>query len=228
MAVISWRIFGVATLMLASGCATQVATLSTVANRIKPSYWTRAPVEGQPPKTAEPGSLLRLTFAEGRSSALAAKITARPGGETFSTTDPITFTLRSARLVETRGLPGDLMSAEPGPELASLVSGDHYTRRWQVIGADDLIEDIRLTCTAEVAVVAGERRIKERCSREALCIVNQFVMISPHSLIWSRQWIGPKAGYALIQRPDQPAPRLPVPPCEGGTDRQIAFAERVR
>lgn len=216
MAVISCRLLAVATLLLVPACVTEGTNISAVSKRIKPSYWTRKPVEGQAATTGASAGLLRLTFDEGRRSALAAEITSRRGVATYSTTDPITFTLRSERLVETRGLPQDLMSAEPGPDLASLISGDHYVRRWQVLGADDLIGNIRLNCTARVDVSAGTRSIEETCSNENFCVVNQFVTTSAHALIRSRQWIGPTAGYALILRPDQPAPGLPASPCEVG------------
>ncbi|RRH76563.1 YjbF family lipoprotein [Falsigemmobacter faecalis] len=201
MAVNGWRLPALMVLTLAAGCGNDPGGSLAELKSLKGAA---APQEAAAPPAAKPpaGTLLHMTLEDDGRTALMARVTERGTTQTYLTTDPISFTLKGGRLVETRGLSFDLISAEPGPPLAALRGGESYLRRWQVTGAEDAIRDIRLHCSARVTTAGAERRVDERCDGEGFSVVNQFVMISPQTLAWSRQWIGPRAGHAVLLRPE--------------------------
>gem|GEM_PF-4702471 len=201
MAVSRWSMIGLVILSFATGCGNEPGGTAAEFKSLPAAAIPQAATEQQVRIEPQNGALLRMRIEMDGRTALMARMTNWDTIQTFLTADPISFTLNDGRLVETRGLSFDLMSAEPGPPLAALKGGEVYLRRWQVIAAEDAIRDIRLDCSAGVSHVNSARHIEENCRGGEFSIVNRFVIISPQTLAWSRQWIGPGGGYVVVQQP---------------------------
>ncbi|MGN0932441.1 YjbF family lipoprotein [Falsigemmobacter intermedius] len=214
--------------LLLPGCAGTSDRLKSVVQAARPGGMAGQRIPALTPAQARSGQLLSVELPGGAGRALAARVATTGGAETFSTTDPLTLTLRQGRLVETRGLPQDLISADPGPPLSALRSGARHSGLWQVIGADDQVTDIRLDCAVRLCRSGGLRRIEEHCTGPGFSVINQFVTNAAHSLLWSRQWVGPAAGYALLRRPDQPDVPVPSPLCSGEREPPSHLAENAK
>lgn len=132
------------------------------------------------------------------------------GVRTWTTIERQTVALSSGRVVATRGLGNDLMSAE-GPKGTS----GRYTRVLRTINSANEPVEVRLTCqaTAEgaretVSLMSGQdvtlRRVTENCTGAEAPVQNLFWFASDGSVRQSRQWVGPDAGYLVLQVLRQP------------------------
>lgn len=157
-----------------------------------------------------PLPLMEVAVEQDGRRTVMARIVARVGVETFSSSDDVTVTLRNGVLEQTRGLGPDLMSSLRGSGARPGHAAGQWSRSWQVLGADDAIATLTLACTARNA--GAERvdlfgqgfavtRWDEHCSGHGVEIVNQFYTGSDGVIRQSKQWLGPDAGYLVLKRP---------------------------
>jgi hypothetical protein len=132
----------------------------------------------------------------------------KSGVVTWETPNGITFSLRNGVLIQTRGLVGDLMSAQ-APTVAQLVSpGDSHQRLYFFLGPDDSITRRTYDCTTESQ---GRKSIKvmgrshdvtlisETCTRSNTKITNEY-WVEGGSIRKSRQWASALIGYVEFIR----------------------------
>lgn len=147
---------------------------------------------------------------------------ANRGHIVWATEDGITLTDRGGVLVATRGLGGDLLSAESEPLVLALAAGrgDRYRRVLRRLDGEGLIARQAYDCAlslgpAETVTVLGRahatRRSTERCqplnapdplagaATAALPFTNDYWV--GDGTIWvSRQYVGPAVGSLLLER----------------------------
>lgn len=130
----------------------------------------------------------------------------------WRTENDVTLTLRDGVLVGTRGLGGDLISAEAGPILDTLRGkGTGQGSKRQVYSAlDNKAVPMDFVCAvddlgAETIVIVerrhATRHLRETCELAGGSIVNDYWVDSRGSTVWrSRQWAGPNIEYLTIQQ----------------------------
>lgn len=128
----------------------------------------------------------------------------------WRTDDNITLTMRNGVLIATRGLGGDLLSAQvpvrasiPGPadtgaHVMYLRSGANHQRRLSLVCE-------RIDLGSETVTIVGQsyrtRHLQQRCSGGGGEVVNDYWVDSRAGLVWkSRQWAGPQIGYIRFRR----------------------------
>ena len=134
------------------------------------------------------------------------------GYVTWASPDLLTLTLRDGVLSETRGLVGDLLSAEVAPLLAAFQAGgsEGYTRALRYIGGDREILLTRMNCTledvgAESIEIVGKSFATEhfaeicRDPRGGGAVRNDYWRGKDGTMWQSRQFIHPATGYVTIQ-----------------------------
>ena len=159
---------------------------------------------------------------ESGASAGMAPIAANRGRLVWSTEDDITITARGGIVAATRGLGGDLLSAETDPLLLALAEGrgDRYRRTLRRLDGLDQILVQPYDCTltlgpSEVVAVLG-RAHPTRRSTEACRPVGESPEGTPAAYrpepftnvynvgdgtIWtSRQYVGPTVGHVVLER----------------------------
>jgi len=132
------------------------------------------------------------------------------GVRTFVTRDRISLSLRKGVVLATRGLGGDLMSADvSGTEAAIKGRSKHYQRRLQWLDSQDQTQTQVYTC--RMAKVGGEtitilgtrfstRHLRESCTSDRASYKNDYWIGTSRPVIWqSRQWLGPDTGYIAMQ-----------------------------
>ncbi|MFC4669487.1 YjbF family lipoprotein [Seohaeicola nanhaiensis] len=155
-----------------------------------------------------------LSLALQRSDAAPGRI------EQWRTQDNVSLTFRNGVLIATRGLGGDLVSAEvqvagdrPGPATGGergmhLRSGDLQVIR---LGLACDLEDLGPETVTIVELSFATRHLRESCTTEGVTIggqavgagrvVNDYWIDSRHRLMRkSRQWAGPEIGYVSLRR----------------------------
>lgn len=130
----------------------------------------------------------------------------------WRTENDVTLTLRDGVLVGTRGLGGDMISAQGGPILATLRGkGTGQGAKRQVYSAlDNKAVPMDFVCAvdnlgSETIVIVqrrhATRHLRETCELNDGSIVNDFWVDSRGSTVWrSRQWAGPNIGYITVQQ----------------------------
>jgi group 4 capsule polysaccharide lipoprotein GfcB/YjbF len=158
-----------------------------------------------------PGPLLFANLEEINAFASLSLIGGNNGVQTFLTADNISLSLRGGVALATRGLGGDLISADvSGTEAAIRKRGGvAYTRTMRWLDAQDRIRTSMFTCTMaragrENIIILGTSyettRVKESCTSGSENFENDYWLGSSRSVIWqSRQWLGRDAGYIALQ-----------------------------
>ena len=130
----------------------------------------------------------------------------------WRTENDVSLTLRDGVLVGTRGLGGDLVSAQGGPALAAVRSrGASQGLKRQVYSAlDNKPVVMNFACEvddlgAETIVIVerrhGTRHLRETCALADGTVVNDYWVDSRGSTVWkSRQWAGPYIGYVTVEK----------------------------
>ena len=158
------------------------------------------------------GALLLVLVEDRNSEALLPEIERNAGYVTFATADRQTLTLRRGIVTATRGLGGDLMSADIAA-LDALLSARRAGNARRVMRYLDGNEQT-VALVFDCAVTRGELRRVEagRIDRTALemtetCrdaggreIENTFLVTAAGEVIASRQWLGELNGYATLTR----------------------------
>ena len=129
----------------------------------------------------------------------------------WRTDDNITLTLRGGVLVATRGLGGDILSADtlqapgrPGPALGT------GQRRLFLRTGGNRVETLTLACAVTdlgpdtIVIVErphATRHLREDCQGGGGRIVNDYWVDYDAGLVWqSRQWAGPTTGYMVFRQ----------------------------
>jgi len=128
----------------------------------------------------------------------------------WRTDDNITLTMRNGVLMATRGLGGDLLSAQVpvrsgtlgpahgGAHVMYLRSGANHQRRLSLVC--ELI-DFGPETVSIVEQTHPTRHLQQRCSGGGGEVVNDYWVDSSAGLVWkSRQWAGPQIGYIRFRR----------------------------
>lgn len=149
-------------------------------------------------------------------------IAANRGRLVWATEDDVTFTARGGIVVATRGLGGDLLSAESEPLLFALAEGrsERYRRVLRRLdGLDQILVqpyDCELTLgPEETVVVLGRahetRRSTERCRPQGGAPEGTPWYLRPEPFVnvynvgdgtiwYSRQYVGPAVGHLTLER----------------------------
>ncbi len=131
----------------------------------------------------------------------------KSGVVTWTAQGAATFSLRDGVLIQTRGLGGDLMSAD-APSPAQLTSGASYTRVYYFLGADDGGTRRTYECAAstegrETIEVVGKThnvtRVSEVCARQGSKVTNDF-WVEGNTIRKSRQWASSVVGYIEFEK----------------------------
>lgn len=130
----------------------------------------------------------------------------RAGVVTWRTTDFVNVSYRDGLLIATRGLPGDLMSADVSGTRAALTGGpvQDYPRFATYLGPDDetLFRSFRcnMTNAGSDPVISFGRRfpatlMRETCFSTGLQVENRYWVAPGGGIRRSFQWIGEELGY---------------------------------
>jgi hypothetical protein len=134
-----------------------------------------------------------------------------PGQVTiWRTEDDVSLAMRNDVLIATRGLGGDLLSADapvrsgqPGPARQgerALHFHARDTKDLRLTLACDLV-DLGPTTITIVERAHATRHLQERCTGGGGAVTNDYWVDSRAGLVWqSRQWAGPENGYLSIRR----------------------------
>ena len=131
----------------------------------------------------------------------------------WRTEDEVTLTMRNGMLIATRGLGGDLVSADVavaegvtgpasgGEKVMYVRTGDLEERRL-VLSCD--LADLGPAPVEIVELTHPARHLRESCTAEGAAggrVVNDYWVDSRSGIVWqSRQWAGPHIGYMRIRR----------------------------
>ncbi|WP_428929905.1 YjbF family lipoprotein [Marinibacterium sp. SX1] len=130
----------------------------------------------------------------------------------WRTENDVSLTLRDGVLVATRGLGGDLVSAQGGPALAAVRRhGAAQGSKRQVYSAlDNRPVEMNFACAvddmgAETIVIVerrhATRHLRETCELKGGTVVNDFWVDARGATVWqSRQWAGPNIGYISFRQ----------------------------
>ncbi|OWU68415.1 hypothetical protein ATO3_24115 [Marinibacterium profundimaris] len=130
----------------------------------------------------------------------------------WRTENDVSLTLRDGVLIETRGLGGDLVSAEGGPALAAVRSrsAGQGAKRQVYSALDNKPVVMNFVCAVDdlgpETIVIVERRhatrhLRETCELKGGTVVNDYWVDSRGPTVWrSRQWAGPNIGYVTFRQ----------------------------
>ncbi|MEZ5911265.1 MAG: YjbF family lipoprotein [Paracoccaceae bacterium] len=134
------------------------------------------------------------------------------GTVTWSSADKRTVSLRDGQIVATRGLSGDLMSAEI-PAASTIRAGAGGTARaYYVLDGEDNTQREAFACQlsrdgAETLEIVGRshatQHVKEVCRSDGRVVTNHYWVESSGFIRQSRQWVSPSVGYLLLRRLNQ-------------------------
>lgn len=156
------------------------------------------------------GPILIVELLETASEAGAQLIQRTADTETWSTLNGIQFTFRNGVLISTRGLSGDLMSADVSKVLPGMDQGTRgVVRVHRYLDGERQEVPRALVCDyiragpETVTVVTGTfttMRIDETCVSSSETVKNQYWLDRRGLMRKSRQWVGPINGYVLFER----------------------------
>lgn len=121
------------------------------------------------------------------------------GTITYFTPDRVSLSFQDGVLVATRGLGFDLMAADVAQTRHALAQrGGVSHRTHRTLDGDNTALTHSFTC--DIAKDA-KGRILESCTGAEHQFQNTYLYDKAGQMVYSRQWIGPKRGYILIERP---------------------------
>jgi hypothetical protein len=154
--------------------------------------------------------ILIVEFPQTGSEAGAQPLRTEGDLEIWSTLNGVQFAFRDGILIYTRGIPGDLMSADVRNVQRALVSGGAEVVRvhryldgenQEVVRA--YVCDYQSAGRVQVTVLTGSyraRRVTETCVSSSDAFENHYWIDAQGVMRKSTQWIGPKAGYVNLER----------------------------
>lgn len=182
-------------LLVLAGAARDYLRPSAAPAAPDPNRIARAALE----RLQEPVTLAVLEDA----NAVAAMV---PYGEnagvvTWTTIDSQTISLSGPRVVATRGLGADLMALEnPGGARPVYHFLDAANDAYRVAPVCRATEDARERITLTSGEVVETRRVVETCKGDDASFTNLYWYESGGQVRRSRQWLGPKTGYVILDR----------------------------
>ena len=131
--------------------------------------------------------------------------------EIWSTLNGVQFAFREGVLIYTRGIPGDLMSADLRSVRQAIRTGagTEIVRVHRYLDGEDqevvraFVCDIRSDGREQVTVLTGSfstRKVTETCVSSTEQMENHYWIDTRGLMRKSRQWIGPDAGYVELER----------------------------
>lgn len=129
--------------------------------------------------------------------------------QTFVTSDGATVTFKAGIVSGTRGIGGDLMSANVDGSLAlisSRVTGSSQ-RVNRYLVEDDVTLAVQFTCSVTAGehvqvsrgeVVGSGQLMSEVCQSDGASISNSYVVDRDGRILQSRQWVGADIGYVTV------------------------------
>lgn len=213
----------VASAFVLSGCTSEkpqikgnvvaaVSTLKTVLKRKSKTtgsnpleHATRAQLQGVA------GSVLFAHLNKAGAYATLSLIGNNKGVQTFITNDSISISMQSGVILATRGLGGDLMSADVSGSVAALnkQTPGQYTRTMRRLNGQDAIQTTIFTCKManigpETLTILGTKfstqHFKERCNAANQTFENDYWQGRKDPVIWqSQQWLGDATGDVTLQ-----------------------------
>ncbi|WGW04488.1 YjbF family lipoprotein [Tropicibacter oceani] len=161
---------------------------------------------------AEGKPILLIELPDRKAQALATQLGNNGGVETWLSPDGVSVSLNRGIVVATRGLGGDLMTADIAEVLAGLYNGaPRATRIHRYLDGEDTVQVAAFICDytnrggepARTAV--GDIpaiRIDESCAGPDLTFENRYWIGQDGRVRKARQWIGPKVGFMVSERLD--------------------------
>lgn len=152
---------------------------------------------------------LRVSLPKTGAQAVLGPVSKTGATTVWQTLDGITLSFRDGVLVATRGLNGDLMSADVAGHLAILRSpeakGYHPHIRSYLDGEDQTVfrsyQCRRVSPTGPaVGTGGGKRRIEIGCTSPLDSFTNVYWLTGAGAVTKSRQWISPSIGYMETER----------------------------
>ena len=154
--------------------------------------------------------ILIVELPETQSEAGAQLLRAEGDIEIWGTLNGIQFTFDQGVLRSTRGLAGDLMSADISEVQSALrAGGTGAVRSHRYLNGEDqeivraLVCDVTMAGREQIGVLTGTfstRKVVETCTSSAETIENRYWIDTRGLLRRSQQWIGPDAGYVVTER----------------------------
>ena len=150
-----------------------------------------------------------LTFEERNTAGLYTHIETNGAYKTFGSADRQALIFKRGVLTGTRGLGADLMSSDSDGSIALVTArrSGSATRVHRYLDGDEKTEELRFSCSVSAGgsksvafgVMRGTGRVmSETCQSADLQITNQYVVNGSGVVLWSRQWVGPEHGYAIV------------------------------
>jgi hypothetical protein len=189
-----------------------IGSLKTTMNQRKTSktpqaaaLLTRAQVE----QSTVP--LLRLTVGKTNSQATAAELARNGDTATYLMGTGQAVYIRGGLLTGTRGLGYDLMSLEmPFRSINAAVGKGAYQRVHRYLNSEGKLVKRSFSCSAQLMGVGtlkqldrsyAVRMVVENCLNDTVKFQNNYDLDRASGKVWrSRQWVGPLAGYSLIEQ----------------------------
>jgi len=131
--------------------------------------------------------------------------------KTFQTVDNVSLSVREGVVLASRGLAGDLISADVTGTVNAVktATSSGYSRIMRWLDGEDQTVTLEFICSmrktgAEKVVILGAGfstiHLKEKCESGKTIYENDYWRALDSSLIWqSRQWLGPRNGYIDLQ-----------------------------
>lgn len=171
------------------------------------------PADDRFARLSRAGAPAMIASAEDRGGAGALALSARNGQvTTWLSADNTTLSFREGLLVATRGLGGDLMSADIAGPLALIRQGGSglAVRIHRYLDGEDQTRILSFVCDVSsrgmrtIAVGdqrSGTRLMQERCVGADTEFQNLYwILPATGEIVQSRQWAGPRTGYLALRK----------------------------
>lgn len=125
---------------------------------------------------------------------------------TWFSADSVSVTTYNGLIVATRGLGFDLMGADIQEAAARITEGKTGTapRKHSYLDGEDRIYWIAFTCQYQHSAQPNGSLVAETCTSDGRVIENQYWLDARAKVVASKQWIGPRNGYILLEGPIYP------------------------
>ncbi|TNF20175.1 MAG: hypothetical protein EP318_12325 [Rhodobacteraceae bacterium] len=151
--------------------------------------------------------LVLIDFPEKKSNALIIEIARNGAVQTYATSARQTVALENGLARGSRGLGGDLMSADLGrlPHMIAQRRGGINHREMRFLNGEDITVRFHFSCKVEVGPTGGNPRtttMTEDCTQinGLASFTNTYQVNGAGRVLKSEQWFGPSHGQAVIQQ----------------------------